>query len=206
MVYLVFTPKNHIDEMEHYLEENKELYYSLKDKFIMIGIENYNGNSNEDGYAHVLKEMLNIDLNYLDKFVYGDNKGLFNEDKDQREFKASDLSFVPKYGSVIVRALSLKDRANNLHSISLKTWFELMRDEKNENEIISTLDELDLKINLNYIYDDFHDKCYDLEMFFNLIFNVNNNSELNIQRNEFNISAFSENYEDFIEKFEEIVK
>ena len=74
---------------------------------------------------------------------------------------------------------------------------------KSSQVVLDTLDELELTLSskCSYIYDDFHDKLYDTEKLFNILFDIESGS---IIRKEDKITMFSEDYEDFMDIYKDI--
>lgn len=213
MVYLVFVPKNILNDKLQYKEFDSYLSkycnYTNSEKRYLIKTESYEGDDNESGYSNIYVEMGRIDLNYLDPYIDNINPKDLDIDENICEFKSSRIDLIPRFGAFIVEAVSLKDRGIDSNYLDLNTWglktflSKMDFSKKSSQVVLDTLDELELTLSskCSYIYDDFHDKLYDTEKLFNILFDIESGS---IIRKEDKITMFSEDYEDFMDIYKDI--
>lgn len=208
MVYLIFVPKNILNdevkskEFGSYL--SKHCDYMNSERQYLIQTEKYEGDDNESGYDNIYVEMGKIDLNYLDPYINNINPKELDINENICEFKTSNINLIPRFGAFIVEAVSLKDRCLDLNTFGLKTFLSKMDFSKKSSQVVlDTLDELELTLSskCSYIYDEFHDKKYDTEKLFNILFDIESGI---IVRKEDKITMFSEDYEDFIDMYKDI--
>lgn len=210
MVYLIFVPKNILDDKEKVKEFTRYLSkycdYINSEKRYFVQTDNYEGDDNECGYGNIYVEMGKIDLNYLDHIIFNISPTEINTDGNVGlcEFKASSINLIPRFGAFIIEAASLKDRCIGLNNWGLKTFLgKIDLSEKSSQVVLDTLEELELSLSskCSYVYDEFHDKKYDTEKLFNILFDIESGS---IERKEDKIKMFSEEYEDFIKIYKDI--
>lgn len=213
MVYLIFVPENIISdgikskEFDSYV--SKHCNYMNSEKQYLVRTERYEGDDNESGYSNIYVEMGKVDLNYLDTYIDNINPKDLDIDEGICEFKSSRIDLIPRFGAFIVEAVSLKDRGIDsncldLNTLGLKTFLSKIDFSKKSSQVVlDTLDELELSLSskCSYVYDDFHDKLYDTEKLFNILFDIESGS---IIRKEDKIRMFSEDYEDFMDMYKDI--
>lgn len=122
MLYLVFSPKNQCEKIKGYLKGECDNRIDIFGKYILFITEDYNGNTIEDGYTHLTKELNKIDINQLNKFLYT-NKLLYSPNGNfniNNQFNSNGTNLlmkednipIPELGAVI---LKVRDNQDNLN-------------------------------------------------------------------------------------------
>ena len=217
MVNLIFVPRNYymnggVNGTINNTEDvqafnrcfNEEFGFINHDSFYFIPTENYVVKDSNDGYSKINNEMCKLNMDYLDPIIESVNPKELEKGVNNREFKASAINFIPRFGAFVISAVSLNDRILGLQNYLLKTYLgKIDYNEKCSEVVFDTLDELSLVMskNCSYVYDEFHDKKYDTERLFNILFDIKFGL---IERNEDKIRMFSEDYEDFMDMYKDI--
>lgn len=146
------------------------------------------GCENIHGYLNIKDSLQNIDLDFLDQYM--------TAMEEPEEYKTSAIFPIPGKGACVLLAANTVDRC--------KEFFNESSNYELNKSIECLLDRLDLTPSLNHfgwLLDDFHDKYYYGDKFFPLMMDTTGG----IKINEENVESFSGDYENFIERYPEII-